>query len=185
MKKSQTEQNAVSQDTNTNHTSDSSSTASTGVEATIMYRSPETSMIPIGTCVQSPKPNEPGFMTEMPMNVWTALYLNGSMMGLGCSTSYPAKSKPAGPNIPESLHPTPLQMIAIHPLWIDKFPFPVMRDNLISAIGLVEEEDFLHDLFCMNSFEIKPGGATWDPNSWIIQKGFYDKWGFLFTNPTQ
>jgi hypothetical protein len=115
------------------------------------------------------------------MNVWTALYLNGSMMGLNCSTAYPAKSQPVGSSVPSTLQPTALQLITIHPIWIDRFPFPDMRDNLINAVSLVEEEDFLRDLFCMSSFEIKAGGAPWDPNSWVIGEAFCAKWGFLFT----
>ena len=58
--------------------------------------------------------------------------------------------------------------MTIHPTWIDHFPFPRMRDNLINAISLVEEEDFLRDLFCMASFDIKRGRELWDPNAWII-----------------
>lgn len=138
-------------------------------------------MIPVGVRIPKPERGEAGFQSEIPMNVWTAMYINGSMMGLGCSTSYPVKSKPMDSSIPDSLQPTPLQLITIHPQWIDRFPFPRMRDNLINAISLVDEEEFMHDLFCMSSFDIKPGGAPWDPNAWIIKEAFQAKWGFLFT----
>jgi hypothetical protein len=123
-----------------------------------------------------------GFASVMPMTVWAALYINGSIMGLSCSTSFPSKSKPAASNVPVILHPTALQLYSIHPLWIDRFPFPRMRDNLITLIGLLEEEEFLQDLFCMSSFKIKSGGASYDPNAWTISKSFCAKWGFLFTS---
>jgi hypothetical protein len=136
---------------------------------------------PVASLVPMPPTKGSHVEVELPMNVWTALYMNGSIMGLSCSTVYPAKSRPVDPSIPSTLQPTALQLITIHPPWIDRFPFPEMRDNLINAIGLVEEEDFLRDLFCMGSFEIKPGGAPWDPNAWIIGEAFREKWGFLFT----
>ncbi|QGA17465.1 hypothetical protein EYB26_005136 [Talaromyces marneffei] len=127
---------------------------------------------PVGSLIPIPPAKGKPLEIELSMNVWTALYLNGSIMGLSCSTAYPAKSRPVDPSIPSTLQPTVLQLMTIHPTWIDRFPFPEMRDNLINAISLVEEEDFLRDLFCMSSFKIKPGGATWDPDAWIIGEAF-------------
>ncbi|KAH8700116.1 hypothetical protein BGW36DRAFT_424953 [Talaromyces proteolyticus] len=144
-------------------------------------RSPNMSNFPMEVFIKDGVFSKTGVSSEMPMTVWAALYLNGSMMGLGCSTCYPAKSLPAQPHIPESLHPTALQLYSIHPLWIDRFPFPRMRDNIIHLMGLIDEEEFIKDIFCMMSFKIKPGGASWDPNAWVIGKEFGRKWGFLFT----
>ncbi|KAJ9200434.1 hypothetical protein DTO164E3_4009 [Paecilomyces variotii] len=117
---------------------------------------------------------------QVPITVYAALWENGAMMGLSCSTSVPARSSSAGSHIPEPLQPTSLQLTTIHPLWIDRFPFPRMRDNTITLLGLIQEDDFLRDLFCMDSFEIKPGGAPWDPTAWKIGKNFQEKWGYLF-----
>lgn len=116
----------------------------------------------------------------VPITVYSALWDNGAMMGLSCSTSVPARSSPAGSHIPETLQPTSLQLTTIHPLWIDRFPFPRMRDNTITLLGLIQEDDFLRDLFCMESFEIKPNAAPWDPAAWKIGKSFQEKWGYLF-----
>jgi len=113
-------------------------------------------------------------------SAYAALYNNGAMMGLTCSVVVPSRSSPVGADIPESLHPTALQLTTIHPPWIDRFPFPKMRDNMITLMGIIIEEEFLADLFCSTSFSLKPDGAPWDPNAWIIGKEFSQKWGYLF-----
>ncbi|RVX67911.1 hypothetical protein B0A52_08516 [Exophiala mesophila] len=85
-----------------------------------------------------------------------------------------------GPEVPDSLQPTTLQLTVPHPRWMDRFPFPKMRDNMITLMGIIDEEEFFADLFCLDSFEIKPGAPAWDPTSWKIGKDFGKKWGYLF-----
>lgn len=101
-------------------------------------------------------------------------------MGLICNAPYPAKSKPPDPKWPVSLQPSALQLTTIHPQWLDRFPFPKMRDNFIILIGIIDEEEFLRDFFCMKSFEIETGGQSWDPKAWKIGRDFGRKWGYLF-----
>jgi hypothetical protein len=121
------------------------------------------------------------FMTpQVPPIVFSALFNNGAMMGISCGTVIPAKSKPQPAHIPLPLHPTAIQLITVHELWIDRLPFPKMRDNLITLQGIIENEDFLNDMFNMASFGIKPGGKGWDPRDWTIGKEFAEKWGYLF-----
>ena len=119
-------------------------------------------------------------VTEVPPSVFSALFDNGVMMGLTCGSVVPAKSTRVGPEIPDSLHPTALQLTTIHPRWIDRFPFPKMRDNLITLNNIIDEEEFLRDLFSMESFSIKPVMPGWDPSSWVVGKAFAAKWGYLF-----
>lgn len=85
-----------------------------------------------------------------------------------------------GSEIPEPLQPTLLQLTTTHPIWIDRFPFPRMRDNMITMSGFMDEEDFLRDLFSMDSFSISPEKAGWDPSGWSVGAAFGRKWGFLF-----
>ena len=118
--------------------------------------------------------------TEVPPSVFTALFDNGAMMGLTCGSVVPAKSSKVGSGIPEPLQPTALQLTTIHSRWIDRFPFPKMRDNLITLNGIIDDEEFLRDLFSMESFHINPGKAGWDPSAWVIGKQFQQKWGYLF-----
>jgi len=50
---------------------------------------------------------------------------------------------------------------------------------MISLTGLLDEEDFIADLFSMASFTLTPGGASWDPEVWNISEEFGAKWGYL------
>lgn len=113
-------------------------------------------------------------------SIYAALFNNGSLMGIPCSVSTPKKSAVPGPEVPESLQPTDLQLSTIHPSWIDRFPFPKMRDNMITLLGIINEEEFLADLFCLTSFTLDPGAAPWDPAAWKIGRDFSEKWGYLF-----
>ncbi|OAP60783.1 hypothetical protein AYL99_05785 [Fonsecaea erecta] len=101
-------------------------------------------------------------------------------MGIPCSVSLRKKSNPAGPNIPVSLRPTALQLTVNHPSWIDRFPFPKMRDNMITLMSIIDEEEFVADLFTLTSFTLESGAPSWDPRAWKIGKEFSAKWGYLF-----
>jgi hypothetical protein len=117
---------------------------------------------------------------EIPPSLFAALYNNGAMMGLSCSTVVPATSNPVGLDIPATLRPTNLQLTTIHARWIDRWPFPTFRDNVIAMNGLFDQEAFLRDLFSMESFSLTPGKPCYDPSGWRISKNFATKWGFLF-----
>jgi hypothetical protein len=111
--------------------------------------------------------------------VYEALYVNGQIMGLSCSTVTAMKSKPQPPSVPASLQPTVTQLQTIHPSWIDRFPFAHMRDNMIILGTMIDDEEFVADLFTMPTFKIKPGSPSWDPMAWSVEKEFADKWGYL------
>ncbi|KAJ6010033.1 hypothetical protein N7522_005049, partial [Penicillium canescens] len=59
----------------------------------------------------------------------------------------PTVIHPLYPGPPSSLFPTSLQMVHPHSNWIDMFPFPQIRDNLIQCEAYVDVVDFLKDLF--------------------------------------
>lgn len=121
--------------------------------------------------------------TPMPSagwSVYSALFENGRVLGIKCGCSVPSKSNPTKPDTPLSLQPTPLQLSTIHHLWIDRFPFPRLRDNFIMLSSLIDEEEFLADLFNLKSFEIREGGCSWDPALWKIGEDFEARWGYLF-----
>ena len=141
--------------------------------ADVQFPATLTNPVPL-LCDSSP------IVPEYPLSFFGALYINGMYLKIPCSTVVPARSEPVGPEVPASLHPTELQLITIHPRWIDRFPFPKMRDSLISLSGVIDDEEFMKDLALLPSFEIIPGRAPWDPKAWKIKKPFADKWGYLF-----
>ncbi|KUL82510.1 hypothetical protein ZTR_10629 [Talaromyces verruculosus] len=53
---------------------------------------------------------------------------------------------PLHPQIPNSLLPTALQMSSFHSNWIDMFPFPEIRDNLIRWEGYFDPLELVRDL---------------------------------------
>lgn len=101
-------------------------------------------------------------------------------MGLTCSSNVPHRSSRQDSSIPESLQPTVLQLTTIHVPWIDRFPFAKMRDNFITLVGIIDEEEFLRDLFNIESFRIAPHRPGWDPDAWMISNKFAKKWGYLW-----
>lgn len=111
--------------------------------------------------------------------VFTALFKNGRVLGVPCGSQMSRKSK-MRPGIPPPLQPTLLQTTTMHTSWIDRFPFPRMRDNFIMLNAVIDEEEFLQSLFDTHSFTIVPGTMSWDPNGWIMSKEFADEWGYLF-----
>ena len=114
-----------------------------------------------------------------PFTVFSALYINGELQGIPCATTYSARTPSPTPSIPLPLHPTEMQLMIVHPRWIDRLPFPRMRDSLIKLRGVVDEEEILKDIFTMPSWTITPGQACWDPRAWKMEKEWAGKWGWL------
>jgi hypothetical protein len=115
-----------------------------------------------------------------PPTVFSALYINGEILGLSMCESIPSRSPPVSSDVPVPLRPTTTQLLTIHSTGIDRFPFPKMRDNTINLSAIIDVEEFSRDLFTIPSFTITAGTATWDPRAWKIEKPFAEKWGFLF-----
>ena len=121
------------------------------------------------------------FLTSPWVTVSAALFRNGQILGIPCSLSLcSTSSPPAGVIIPLALQPTVIQLTMTHALFIDRFPFPSMRDNMIALAGLLDYEEFLQDILLMQSFSIVPGRESWDPPDWRIGGQFRAKWGYLF-----
>ncbi|KAK6832076.1 hypothetical protein RU639_002574 [Aspergillus parasiticus] len=94
-----------------------------------------------------------------------------------------------GPNIseahiPATLRPTIVQRRIPHHPWLDFFPFPNMRDNLIAVQDEIDDEELCHDL--MAFWDTRNAGAmllvwgpSWVPGNWEMTPAFVKKWGFL------
>ncbi|KAL6918173.1 hypothetical protein ACHAPO_000020 [Fusarium lateritium] len=98
---------------------------------------------------------------------------------------------PSNPEfVPAALLPTILQQTVPHGDWIDMFPSPEGRDNLIRAMGTFDEDDLWAD--CIGGLyegypddEMEKRGMIawsppWDISGWEMSQGFVEKWGWLF-----
>ncbi|KAB8216496.1 hypothetical protein BDV33DRAFT_233517 [Aspergillus novoparasiticus] len=94
-----------------------------------------------------------------------------------------------GPNIseahtPASLRPTIVQRRIPHHPWLDFFPFPNMRDNLIAVQDEIDDEELCHDLMAFWDTRnadamLLVWGPSWVPGNWEMTPAFVKKWGFL------
>ncbi|KAH6612150.1 hypothetical protein C7974DRAFT_91994 [Boeremia exigua] len=116
----------------------------------------------------------------LPMTVWTALFLNGQILSIPCSAIIASKSSPSTPSTPITLRPTASQLTTVHFQWIDRLPFPKLRDSLIKLQSVVDMDEFLNDIFVAPSFKIRKGGESWDARAWSMEAGWAQKWGWLF-----
>ncbi|KAF3799331.1 Versiconal hemiacetal acetate reductase [Colletotrichum gloeosporioides] len=90
----------------------------------------------------------------------------------------------------ESLRPTHLQRTVLHHPWIDLFPFPVFRDDVLLAMesGLVDDDQLCADILEVKDEDLagRPSlivwGQSWDCMAWEANEAFFRKWGEKITN---
>ncbi|KAF5615432.1 hypothetical protein F52700_13402 [Fusarium sp. NRRL 52700] len=85
---------------------------------------------------------------------------------------------------PLSLQPTALQRTVPHHPWIDLFPIPQMRDNILLSLHHLNMDELCSDLL-----DVKPGldgkpslivwGDPWDLHGWEASALFLQKWGWM------
>ncbi|KAG0644915.1 Radicicol biosynthesis cluster regulator [Hyphodiscus hymeniophilus] len=86
-------------------------------------------------------------------------------------------------SLPENFRPTVLQHTVEHHPWIDLFPIPTMRDNLLRAGAAYDNAEI-----CLDIVEVgekpkeKAGlivwGEPWDVYAWGASPAFLRKWGW-------
>ncbi|OQE12740.1 hypothetical protein PENFLA_c064G07914 [Penicillium flavigenum] len=86
-------------------------------------------------------------------------------------------------NIPPSLRPTTSQRSLLHHPWLDFFPHPRARDNLIRAQGTYNKHDFCLDILGFWNPDALDNmllvwGEPHDPANWEVTEGFIKKWGW-------
>jgi hypothetical protein len=89
-------------------------------------------------------------------------------------------------NPPKSLEPTEVQKTVLHHPWLDIFPFPKFRDNVILAADaeLLDDGELCEDVSEINWENVeKPSLIGWGdssvPDSWEASPWFLRKWGWL------
>ncbi|KAH7380024.1 hypothetical protein BKA66DRAFT_131948 [Pyrenochaeta sp. MPI-SDFR-AT-0127] len=89
---------------------------------------------------------------------------------------------------PASLQPTQLQYTIEHHPWVDLFPWPKLRDNLLQAFEhpeICDEDELCHDICDLSNPEGQPmlivWGSPWDPRNWEVGTNFLSKWAWLLS----
>ncbi|KAI1420880.1 hypothetical protein F5Y12DRAFT_719099 [Xylaria sp. FL1777] len=128
------------------------------------------------------------------LNAFRAMLTNMSMLGVmdrlptECGMVLFAKDFPPPPKVlPPSLQDTWLQQTTPHDVWIDTFPCPKMRDNLLSYESIINGDDLCEDVMGglfegFNDIELNGllvWGEPWSEMGWEVTPGFAKKWGFL------
>ena len=164
----------------TSTTSDALTPAnSTSLSPIIGITNPGLCIVPCSAPAIPPSPCDQQHLKAPRVNLIVALGVCGSLLGLVCGQII-LRSSRQPPSVPDILHPTPLQLTTPHYSWIDRWPFPRMRDNLILLAHTINIEELFKDSFEMETFTVKEGGLPWDPTAWRMSPEFRVKWGYLF-----
>ena len=133
-------------------------------------------------------------MKLIQLNIINGLTRNAAALGFNfdwliCEVVSPFGSdRPAGiAPVPETLAPTTMQLNTRHHPWVDLFPLPTLRNNLLAAAQVMEAEDeqeLYNDVLEAGGGRrewagLVVWGEPWDPSSWEISFPFMQKWGWL------
>jgi hypothetical protein len=150
-------------------------------------------------------PNPTNLQFLIRLNVLNALARNGINMGVPvdglCEEEAISTFNAKGPlrladsemdgfvrtDCPESLRPTDIQRAIVHHPWIDLFPFPKFRENVILGIdaGLVDDDELCWDMlgsYCPDIDEdvaVLVWGNGESNMGWELSVGFLKKWAWL------
>lgn len=83
--------------------------------------------------------------------------------------------------VPASLLPTATQRSVLHHPWLDCFPFPRMRDNLINAPEGFDDCELCADIMnpANGAIGIMVWGDPWLPQNWEVSESFLQKWSWV------
>jgi hypothetical protein len=93
---------------------------------------------------------------------------------------------------PASMQPTSLQLAVPHHPWIDLFPLPALRDNILMTLLVAADPEQMEDELWYDMIEIRSGrrcsdspslivwgSHPWDIHGWEANGAFLQKWGHL------
>ena len=130
-------------------------------------------------------------VTIVQFNVLRALVSNNLTLGFATNwleadaiSPWTSTEEHRSISCPSSLLPTTLQRNVPHHPWIDFFPVPKMRDNLLLAEDSYDEYALCNDLVdCFDVTEDMTGlivwGESWDPSGWEVSERFSKKWAWV------
>lgn len=87
-------------------------------------------------------------------------------------------------SLPLSLQPTALQRTQSHHPWLDCFPLPTLRDNLLRAVDHFDEDQLCLDIMAfwdpsIENCSLLVWGEPTDPKSWEVTESFLRKWPWV------
>lgn len=135
-------------------------------------------------------------LTLIQFNVFRALLINTQrdFQWLECGEpespwASPEKSL-ANLVCPDSLLPTCVQRAIPHHPWMDLWPIPKMRDNLLLAAGLFDEDKLCNVLLEFEDIPNEKSGLVvqdepWDPASWEAIESFIKEWTWAIKGCTE
>lgn len=140
-------------------------------------------------------PQADHLLTLVRGNIFRALFHNLSVLGLSKEWMNEDALSPLASDseshlvrdlamLPVSLQPTALQRSVEHHPWLDLFPLPRMRDNMIKLGDALDEYQLCEDLMGFWNTQQKDSmlvvwGDPWDPRNWEVTEQFLRKWSWL------
>ncbi|RAK99345.1 DUF3425 domain-containing protein [Aspergillus ibericus CBS 121593] len=143
-------------------------------------------------------PSADHLLTLSKVNVFRAFVANMSVLGLGKDTTWcqdddalslfntlsPDAIEGSTDKLPVALRPTKLQIKIPHHPWLDFFPLPRLRDNLVMMADRFDDEELCHDVMgfwdnASDSCSMLVWGEPSDPASWEVTEGFLRKWPWV------
>ncbi|KAL4911032.1 hypothetical protein BDW74DRAFT_142300 [Aspergillus multicolor] len=139
-------------------------------------------------------PSTDHLLTLCKVNVFRAFMTNMATLGMSAGPEWmedeaisPFSTSSPGylpqERIPLSLRPTKLQSSTIHHPWLDFFPFPRIRDNLIMAGDFDDHPLCLDIMGFWNVTDEACGLLVWgeahDPANWEVSENFLRRWPWV------
>ncbi|KAJ8116868.1 hypothetical protein OPT61_g1810 [Boeremia exigua] len=141
-------------------------------------------------------PNQADLPTLTRLNALDALMQNASLLQIPFefleTDDYNSQFNIYGPQsalvLPPSLNPTAMQKAVTHHSWLDLFPIPRMRDNILWAIETRQlDENQLCDALCCDLINMTADSASnliiwgdpWDISGWEFSETFFRTWAPL------
>lgn len=171
------------------------------IEMCEVFKSPDVSqrvfalasMAYLDYTMNAPRISQLPFLITLNVNI--AIAKNATLLGFDratmCLDEAISPFNQSGPwlashNPPKALEPTTVQRTVVHHPWLDIFPFPRFRDNVILAAdaGLLDDDDLCEDIAEANLLNMeRPSLIVWGdaslPHSWEVSPLFIRKWGWL------
>ncbi|PYI29538.1 hypothetical protein BP00DRAFT_427415 [Aspergillus indologenus CBS 114.80] len=135
-------------------------------------------------------------LTLSRMNVYRAFATNMATLGMGTGAEWMHDDalspfttlQPHGARdptaLPLHLRPTKLQQTVPHHPWLDFFPLPRLRDNLVAMADRFDDEELCLDIMGFwdsptQTYSLLVWGEPSDPANWEITEDFLRKWPWV------